>query len=61
LIGAVQGFSLDDLQHAAVANAPDAPARHLEIRTEKDVRPGRFGILLTRNLVDQLIYNEEGN
>jgi hypothetical protein len=25
------------------------------------VRPGGFGILLTRNLVDELIYSEKGN
>ena len=37
------------------------PARHLEIRAEQGVRPGGFGILLTRNLVDELIYSEKGN
>ena len=40
---------------------PDEPARHLEIRAEQGVRPGGFGILLTRNLVDELIYSEKGN
>jgi anti-sigma regulatory factor (Ser/Thr protein kinase) len=56
-----KGFSLDDIQHAAIANPPDAPVRHLEIRAEQGVRPGGFGIMLTRNLVDELIYNEKGN
>jgi DNA-binding response OmpR family regulator len=56
-----QGFSFDDIAHAAIANPPDEPARHLEVRAEKGVRPGGFGILLTRNLVDELIYNEKGN
>jgi len=56
-----QGFSFDDIDHAAVANPPDEPVRHLEIRAEKGVRPGGFGILLTRNLVDELVYNEKGN
>ncbi|HVN05042.1 MAG TPA: response regulator [Bryobacteraceae bacterium] len=56
-----QGFSFDQIEHAAIANPPDEPARHLEIRAEKGVRPGGFGILLTRNLVDELIYNERGN
>lgn len=56
-----QGFSFDKIEHAAIANPPDDPARHLEIRAEKGVRPGGFGILLTRNLVDELIYNERGN
>jgi len=56
-----KGFSFDDIDHAAVANPPDEPVRHLEIRAEKGVRPGGFGILLTRNLVDELVYNEKGN
>lgn len=56
-----QGFSFEDIAHAAIANPPDEPARHLEVRAERGVRPGGFGILLTRNLVDELIYNEKGN
>ncbi len=56
-----QGFSLDAIAHAAIANPPDEPARHLEIRAEQGVRPGGFGIMLTRNLVDELIYSEKGN
>jgi CheY-like chemotaxis protein/anti-sigma regulatory factor (Ser/Thr protein kinase) len=56
-----KGFSFDAIQHAAIANPPDEPARHLEIRAEKGVRPGGFGILLTRNLVDELVYSEKGN
>jgi CheY-like chemotaxis protein/anti-sigma regulatory factor (Ser/Thr protein kinase) len=56
-----KGFSFDAIEHAAIANPPDEPARHLEIRAEKGVRPGGFGILLTRNLVDELIYSEKGN
>ena len=56
-----KGFSFDEIDHAAVANPPDEPVRHLEIRAEKGVRPGGFGILLTRNLVDELVYSEKGN
>ena len=56
-----KGFSFDAIGHAAIANPPDEPTRHLEIRAEKGVRPGGFGILLTRNLVDELIYSEKGN
>ncbi len=55
-----KGFSFDAIRHAAVANPPDEPARHLEVRAEMGVRPGGFGILLTRNLVDELIYSEKG-
>ena len=55
------GFSFERIPHAAVSNPPDSPVRHLEVRSEQGVRPGGFGILLTRNLVDELLYNEAGN
>jgi anti-sigma regulatory factor (Ser/Thr protein kinase) len=56
-----KGFSFDSIAHAAIANPPGEPAKHLEIRAEQGVRPGGFGIMLTRNLVDELIYSEKGN
>jgi CheY-like chemotaxis protein/anti-sigma regulatory factor (Ser/Thr protein kinase) len=56
-----EGFSFDELAHAAVANRPDAPLAHLEVRSQRGIRPGGFGILLTRNLADELMYNEKGN
>lgn len=55
------GFSLDLLPHAAISNPEDSPIRHVEIRAEEGRRPGGFGILMTRNLVDELIYNQRGN
>lgn len=55
------GFSFDAISHAAVGNPPDEPVRHVGIRAENGVRPGGFGILLTRKLADELIYNEKGN
>lgn len=55
------GFSLDLLPHAAISNPLDSPTRHAEIRAEEGRRPGGFGILMTRNLVDELLYNERGN
>ena len=56
-----KGFSLDLLPHAAISNPEGAPTRHVEIRVEEGRRPGGFGILMTRNLVDELRYNERGN
>jgi DNA-binding response OmpR family regulator len=56
-----KGFSFDFLPHAAISNPPDAPAAHMEYRTAHDLRAGGFGILVTRSLVDELIYNERGN
>ena len=55
------GFSLDFLPHAAISNPEDDPTKHVEIRAEAGKRPGGFGILLTRNMVDELLYNERGN
>ena len=55
-----EGFDIDGLTHAAIAH-PDDPIRHLEIREEKGIRPGGFGLALTRSLVDELIYNEARN
>ncbi len=55
------GFSLEELKHAALANPPDQPFQHMEERENRGMRPGGFGILMTKNLVDDLIYNEKGN
>jgi DNA-binding NarL/FixJ family response regulator len=55
------GFSLDFLPHAAISNPADSPIKHVEVRAEQGQRPGGFGILMTRNLVDELLYNERGN
>jgi anti-sigma regulatory factor (Ser/Thr protein kinase)/CheY-like chemotaxis protein len=55
------GFSLDFLPHAAICNPADSPIRHVEVRAEEGRRPGGFGILLTRSMVDELMYNERGN
>jgi anti-sigma regulatory factor (Ser/Thr protein kinase)/CheY-like chemotaxis protein len=56
-----KGFSLDELYHAAVKNPPDDPFRHIPVREAFGLPPGGFGILLTRHLVDELVYNEQGN
>jgi anti-sigma regulatory factor (Ser/Thr protein kinase) len=55
------GFSRDDLGHAAIANAPSEPLAHMARRAERGMRPGGFGILLARKVVDELVYNERGN
>ena len=56
-----KGFSLDSVPHAAISNPDDSPIRHVEVRVEAGQRPGGFGILMSRNLVDELVYNERGN
>ncbi|MBZ5591578.1 MAG: response regulator [Acidobacteriia bacterium] len=56
-----KGFSLEALPHAAISNPDGSPTEHAEVRDRLGLRPGGFGILLTRQLVDELIYNEAGN
>jgi CheY-like chemotaxis protein/anti-sigma regulatory factor (Ser/Thr protein kinase) len=56
-----KGFSLDLLPHAAICNPDDSPVRHAEFREEHGQRPGGFGILMARSMVDELLYNERGN
>ena len=56
-----QGFSLEEIQHSAIANPDDDPFKHMETREAQGKRPGGFGILMATKLVDDLIYNEKGN
>jgi DNA-binding response OmpR family regulator len=56
-----EGFSMEKIPHAAISNLPDDPVAHTEIRDQLGIRPGGFGLLLTRNLADELIYSEKGN
>lgn len=56
-----EGFSLDEIQHAAIANPPDDPIRHQAFRDAQGLRPGGFGLFLTQHLVDEVIYSEKGN
>ncbi len=56
-----KGFSFSDLPHAAVNNPPDAPLEHALVRQEKGIRPGGFGVLMARQMVDELLYNEAQN
>jgi anti-sigma regulatory factor (Ser/Thr protein kinase) len=55
------GFSLNAIDHAAVNNPPEDPLRHAELRLQKGMRPGGFGIMLVKQIADDLIYNEAGN
>lgn len=56
-----KGFKFDDLEHAAISNPPEDPFRHVSSREERGMRPGGFGLLMTRSLVDELVYNEAHN
>ena len=56
-----EGFNIDGLRHAAISNPDNDPIRHLQVREEQGLRPGGFGLAMTRSLVDELIYNEARN
>lgn len=56
-----QGFSLEELRHAAINSPAGDVLSHFAVREEKGLRPGGFGLLLAKKKVDDLIYNEKGN
>jgi anti-sigma regulatory factor (Ser/Thr protein kinase) len=56
-----EGFSLEELQHAAIDNPAYDPIRHALFREAQGLRPGGYGLLIARHLVDELVYSEKGN
>lgn len=56
-----EGFDIEGLRHAAISNPADDPIRHLVVREQQGLRPGGFGLAMTRSLVDELIFNEARN
>jgi anti-sigma regulatory factor (Ser/Thr protein kinase)/CheY-like chemotaxis protein len=55
------GFRIESLAHAAISNPPDDPTAHFEKRAQAGLRPGGFGLLLARSIVDEMILSEKGN
>jgi two-component system, OmpR family, response regulator len=55
------GFDLHNLKHAALNNPEEDPMAHMKAREEKGLRPGGLGLLLTQQMVDELVYNEARN
>ena len=55
------GFKMEGLTHAAVNNPQEDPIAHMKAREEKGLRPGGLGLLLTQQMVDELVYNEARN
>jgi anti-sigma regulatory factor (Ser/Thr protein kinase) len=56
-----KGFRMDAIPHAAISYAPAYVTRHLEIRDAAGMRPGGYGMLLAKGIVDELIYSDVGN
>lgn len=61
-----EGFTIESLYKphgpiAAFLNPEGDPIRHERVREEEGIRPGGFGILIAREMVDEMIYNERHN
>jgi CheY-like chemotaxis protein len=55
------GFKFEELPHAAVSYPLGEGFQSADVRREKGIRPGGFGILMARSMVDELLYNEVHN
>lgn len=55
------GFSFEGLSHAAGGQPESDPTAHMSVREERGIRPGGFGILMTKAGADELLYNEAQN
>jgi CheY-like chemotaxis protein/anti-sigma regulatory factor (Ser/Thr protein kinase) len=55
------GFSFEKLSHAAIGQPESEPVAHMSVREERGIRPGGFGILMTKAVADELLYNEAQN
>ena len=56
-----EGFSLEEIKHAAINNPSYDPIRHALFRESQGLRPGGYGVLIAKHLVDELVYGEKGN
>lgn len=55
------GFDRTRLAHAAKASDPDSVMSAMEQRESDGLRSGGFGMLIVRQVVDEMVYNERGN
>ncbi len=55
------GFDYADLEHATTSASPEAVISAAARRAERGLRPGGFGMLIARNVADEIVYNESGN
>jgi anti-sigma regulatory factor (Ser/Thr protein kinase)/ActR/RegA family two-component response regulator len=55
------GFDRSGLPHAAKSLDPDEVLATTLRRAEMGLRPGGLGVLIARQIADELVYNERGN
>ena len=56
-----QGFDRQSLPHAAKGHDPASVTATMEHRQAAGLRSGGFGMLIVRQVVDEMVYNERGN
>jgi anti-sigma regulatory factor (Ser/Thr protein kinase)/ActR/RegA family two-component response regulator len=56
-----EGFDREDLRHAAATTRPEDVVATMVERDGAGLRPGGFGMLIVRQIADELVYNERGN
>jgi anti-sigma regulatory factor (Ser/Thr protein kinase) len=56
-----EGFSKDSAEVVAVAGQPETIIEAAVKRAELGLRPGGLGLLIVRQIVDEMVYNERGN
>jgi anti-sigma regulatory factor (Ser/Thr protein kinase) len=55
------GFDTEDLKHAARSERPEDVLASAMARAAMGLRPGGFGVLIARQIADELVYNERAN
>jgi anti-sigma regulatory factor (Ser/Thr protein kinase) len=55
------GFDRSELEHATASANAEAVISTAARRAEKGLRPGGFGMLIARQVADEIVYNESGN
>jgi anti-sigma regulatory factor (Ser/Thr protein kinase) len=56
-----RGFDRENLQHTARTNDPAEVIAATTRRASMGLRAGGFGMLIVKEIVDELVYNEQGN
>ncbi len=56
-----KGFRIENLSHATICNPEDGPFNHMLVREQEGLRPGGFGLTISRSCIDELIYSDSGN
>ena len=56
-----EGFRFEEIKHAAVGHAEGDVVSHTMIREAKGLRGGGFGLMMVKEMADELLFNEKQN